>query len=117
MLFHNFSLSRSFVVDATQVKHAMDNHTQQFRVIRLGELLRIGANGVERNHHITTDATAIAVVEGDDVGVIVVLEKFAVGVEYVLVVSKNIRQRPHPLSERSGNFFNPTRHSLMIELR
>lgn len=104
MLFHNFSLSRSLVVDATQMQHAMDNHTQQFRVIRLGELLRIGANGVKRNHHITTDATAIAIVEGDDVGVIVVLEIFAVGVEYVLVVAKIYDNAPTLFPSEAATF-------------
>ena len=65
------------------------------------------------NDNSNTRIQMIADFEGDAS----VLEKFAVGVEHVLVVAKYIRQRPHPLSEGSGNFFNPTRHSLMIELR
>ena len=50
----------------------MDGDTVELLVVGLAILLGIGAHGVETDDKVAVDAVALVVVEGDDVGVVVV---------------------------------------------
>ena len=56
MTLHDFTFTRSFVVDSAKVEHSVDYHAQQFAVIALPRRLSVRAHGIERNQHITADA-------------------------------------------------------------
>ena len=70
--FHQLTLTGAFVVEAAEVEDAVDDDAVQFLVVRLAELLGVGAHGVERDDEVAADGVAFAIVEGDDVGVVVV---------------------------------------------
>ena len=117
MTFHDFALTRALVVDAAQVQHAMHNHAHELVAI-VGSILRgIAAHGVERNHHVAAYAVAIAVVEGDDVGIVVVTQVLLVGGQDVVIVAEHISQAPHPLAVMGSNLLQPFTHGLAVENR
>lgn len=45
--FHDFTLARPFVVDATKMQDTVNNHTMQLLVVRSSERVGIGKDGVE----------------------------------------------------------------------
>ena len=45
--FHLFPFTRTFIVEAAEMKNAVDNHTVQFFVVGTSELVGIGEDGVE----------------------------------------------------------------------
>ena len=92
---HDFALARALVVDATKVQDAVDDDAVQLFVVRAAKLLGIAAHGVERDDDVAIDGVALIVVEGDDVGEIVVAQILAVDFEYLLVVDKEIAYLSH----------------------
>ena len=88
VLLHDLTLTRAFVVDATEVQDTMDDDAMEFALIGLIELLGIGAHGVEADDDIACNLVAFGIIEGDDVGVIVVPKELAIAVENTLVVDE-----------------------------
>ena len=70
--FHDFSFTRTFVVNAAEVENAVDDDAMQFGIVVSAKKLRVGANGVEADEQVATQFVALAIVEGDDVGIVVV---------------------------------------------
>jgi len=96
--FHQFALAGPFVVDAAQVEYAVYDDAVQFVLVVLPELLGIGLDGVKADEEVSADAVALGVVEGDDVGVVVVLQVLAVHLQYALVVAEDVGHFAYALS-------------------
>jgi len=79
----------------------------QFPFVRLLELLGIGTHGIEADEEVATDAVSLGVVEGDDVGVIVMLQVLAVYFQYLLIGAKDIGHFAHLLAVGGGYLFHP----------
>ena len=69
--FHDFALSRTLVVYATEMENAMDNNAMKLIVIVLAEEFGIGAHGIERDYHVAAHDIVLVIVEGNDISVIV----------------------------------------------
>ena len=106
--FHLFALTWSFVVLSAKVKDAVDDDTVQFFLIFLSEELGIGAYGVERNHNIAVEHIVFTIVEGDDIGIIVVLQELPVHFKNMFVVTEQITHFAYLLSIGGGNAANPS---------
>ena len=106
---HNGAFAGSFVVDAAQVQHAVYDNTVQLLVVLSALLLGVGAHGVERYHDVAVQPVALCVVEGDNVGVEVVLQVLPVHLQYLLVVGEEIAYLAYPLAVGGGHSLNPFR--------
>ena len=71
VLLHDFSLSRALVVDATEVQNAMDDDAMKLIIVGLAKLLGIGTHGIERNHDVAVNHIILIVIEGDDIGIVI----------------------------------------------
>ena len=69
VLLHDFSLSRTFVIDAAEVQDAVDDDAVKLIIVGLAKLLGIGANGIERNHDVAVNHIILIIIEGDDIGI------------------------------------------------
>ena len=99
------------------MEDAVDDDTMELLVVGLAKLLGIGAHGVETDDKVAVDAVALVVVEGDDVGVVVVTKIFAVDLEYLLVVNKHISDFSHlPAIFRSHGLY-PSRGFALFYIR
>ena len=107
VLLHDLTLTWALVVDATEVKDAMDDDAMEFALIGLIELLGIGAHGVEADDNIARNLIALGIIEGDDVGVIGMSEELAIAVENTLVVDELVTNFAQPLAMELGNLANP----------
>ena len=76
----------------------MDDDTVELVVVGLAEEFGIGAHGVEADDNVAVDDVVFIVVEGDDIGIIVVTEVLIVDLEYLLVVNKHISHLAHTTS-------------------
>lgn len=95
VFLHNLALAGTFVVDAAKVEDAMDDDAMKLVVVGLVKLLRIAAHRVERDDDVAIDDIALVVVEGDDVGVVVVTEILTVYLQYLLIADKHVSNRTH----------------------
>ena len=95
----------------------MDYNSQQLAIIVNAKLLGVALDGVERDHHVAADAVAVAVVKGDYVGIVVVLEKLPVGSKDVLVVTEYLGQGTHVLVVIAGNSLYPFLHLIDVDGR
>ena len=68
----------------------MDDDTVQFVDERCANLFGIGCNGVERYVNIAIHACARGIIKGDDVGIVVVLEKLLIDGENLLIIAEDI---------------------------
>ena len=66
----------------------MNDDAVQFFVVVLVKKLGIGAYGIQRDDKIAVEDIILAIVEGDDVSIIVVTQIFVVDFEDVLVVAE-----------------------------
>ena len=107
VLLHDLTLTRALVVDATEMQDAMDDDAMEFALIGLIELLGIGAHGVEADNNIARNLIALGIIEGDDVGVIVVSKELAIAIENTLVVDELVANFAQPLAMELGNLANP----------
>ena len=92
------------------MEYAVYDDTQQLVVVRLAEELGVRAYGVERDDEVAVDDIAVGVVEGDDVGVVVVAEILAVHLENLLVVAEEIAYLSHSSAVRGCNLPDPSAH-------
>ena len=73
-----------------EMQQAVDNNTMQFMKERYTHLLGIGGNRVQRNINITIHACARGIIKGDDVGIVVVLEKLLIDGENLPIIAEDI---------------------------
>ena len=76
----------------------MDDDTVELVVVGLAEEFGIGTYGVEADDDVAIDDVVFIVVEGDDIGIIVVTEVLVVDLEYLLGVNKHISHLAHTTS-------------------
>ena len=107
VLLHDLTLTRALVVDATEMQDAMDDDAMEFALVRLIELLGIGAHGVEADNNIARNLIALGIIKSDDVGVIVVSKELAIAIENTLVVDELVANFAQPLAMELGNLANP----------
>ena len=95
--FHYLAFARSLVVDAYKVQYAVDDDAVQFFVVGSALLLGVAEHGVKADDNVARygvlDAhgfKVFSIVEGDDVGVVVVLQVLLVDFEYVFVITEHI---------------------------
>ena len=67
----------------------------QLVVVGLAEQLGIGAHSIERDDNIAVDDIALIVIEGDDIGVIIMAQILVVDLENLLVVYKHVAHLAH----------------------
>ena len=68
----------------------MDDDTVQFVKERCAYLFGIGGNRVERYIDVAIHACARGIIKGDDVGIVVVLEKLLIDGENLLIIAEDI---------------------------
>ena len=78
--FHYFSFAGAFVIDAYEVEDSVDDDAVEFFFIGGGLLFGIGADGVKADEEVAGYGVfvphllfVLAVIEGDDVCIVVVL--------------------------------------------
>lgn len=107
MLFHDLTFAGSFIVDAAQMQYSVDDHTEQFSIIRFSPTLCIGCDGFEGDEHIAVDLATARVIESNNICVIIVGEEFSINIEYFFVVTKNICKLADYPSVLLGYLDNP----------
>ena len=85
----------------------MDDDAMEFALVGLIELLGIGAHGVEADDNIACNLVAFGIIEGDDVGVIVVSKELAIAVENTLVVDELVANFAQSLAMVLSDLANP----------
>ena len=95
----------------------MHNHPQQLAPGINTEFLGIGPYGIERYVQVATQEAARTIVEGNYVGIVIVIEKTAVDFEYFLIVTKNIIDRSYNSVVGIRNPNNPLFKLPVIEAR
>ena len=97
----------AFVVDATKVEHAVDNHAEEFFVVGCALFYAVAPHRVEADEEVAADDCTLGVVEGDDVCEIIVVEVLAVDFKNFVVVNKDVGQFANALTIISGNSAYP----------
>ena len=85
----------------------MDDDTVQFVDERCAYLFGIGGNRVERYVNIAIHACARGIIKGDDVGIVVVLEKLLIDGENLLIVAEDIVEVAHRVAVLSCGALDP----------
>ena len=88
--FHDFTFARSLVIDAAQMQNAVYDNTVQLFVISASYLFGIAAHGIQTDEQVTADYVVFAIVERDDVGIIIVLLVFPVYFKNLFVIALDV---------------------------
>ena len=96
-----------FVGLASEVEQAVDDDTVQFVKERCAYLLGVGGNRVERYVNIAIHACARGIIKGDDVGIVVVLEKLLIDGEDLLVIAEDIVEVAYGVAVLSCGALDP----------
>ena len=88
---HQFALARSFIIEAAEMQNAMNDDAVQLLFIGKTQSFGVCANRVEADEEVAADEfRTAAVVEGDDVGVVVVLQELTIDAEYFFVIDEYV---------------------------
>ena len=85
----------------------MDDDTVQLVDERCAYLFGIGGNRVKRYVNIAIHACARGIIKGDDVGIVVVLEKLLIDSKDLLVVAEDIVEVAHRVAVLSCGALDP----------
>ena len=85
----------------------MDDDTMEFALEGLAELLCIGAHRFESDDDVARNLVALRIIEGDDVGVEVVLQILSVASQDAFIIDKLVAYRAQPLAVKLGYLANP----------
>ena len=85
----------------------MDDDTVQLVDERCAYLFGIGGNRVERYVNIAIHACARGIIKGDDVGIVVVLEKLLIDGKDLLVVAEDIVEVAYGIAVLSCGALDP----------
>ena len=85
----------------------MDDDTVQFVEEWCAYLFGVGGNGVERDIDVAIHACARGIIKGDDVGIVVVLEKLLVDGKDLLVVAEDIVEVAYGVAVLSCGALDP----------
>ena len=85
----------------------MDDDTVQFVKERCAYLFGVGGNRVERYVNVAIHACARGIIKGDDVGIIVVLEKLLVDGKDLLVIAEDIVEVAYRVAVLSCGALDP----------
>ena len=115
-LLHNLPFSRPFVIDAAKVEDAVDDDPVQFAfVVVIGELFRIGAYGIKADEEVTVETVSFAIVEGNDICIIIMLQILAVHFEYLLVRAEDVGDFTDSFSVSGGYGFYSFRGFTLLD--
>ena len=89
------------------MQNAVDNDAMQLAFVGLVELLCIGSHRIKTDEQVSADAVSFRVVEGNDVGVIIVLQVLAVYLQYLFVGTEYVCYFSHFLSVAGCYLFHP----------
>ena len=85
----------------------MDDDTVQFVDERCAYLFGIGGNRVKRYVNIAIHACARGIIKGDDVGIVVVLEKLLIDGENLLIIAEDIVEVAYGIAVLSCGALDP----------
>ena len=97
----------AFVFYAAQVEDAVYDDAVQLVFEALSVFLGVAFDGVEADEYVAAYPVAFGVVEGDDVGVVVVLQVLPVDFQDAAVVAKDVADLSGSFSVRGGYGFDP----------
>ena len=100
-----------------QVDEAVDDDAMEFLFVGGTNHLGIAANGVERDENISVDRRFGGVVEGDGVGVVVVLEELPIDFELAFIRAKNVVNFAHLVAVVGRHDANPAADEPRVEHR
>jgi len=107
ILFHDFPLAWLLVVDAAEMQDAVDDDTMELALEGLSELLCIGAHRFESDDDVTGNFVAFGIIEGDDVGIKVMLQVLPVAGQDAFIIDKLVAYRAQTLAMKLGDLANP----------
>ena len=114
--FHHGPLPWPFIINAAQMEHSMHYHAMELLII-IGVLQGgIAAHCVEADKYIAIDYMAFGVVEGYDVGIVVVGEVLTIDLQYLLVVAEHISQLAYGIAVVSCHRAEPPRSVAASEM-
>ena len=94
----------------------MDDHTVQFFIVWPTEFVGIGKDGVERDDDVAVQDLSLAVVEGDDVRIVVVAEELLVLLENRVVIDEQIADFTDLLALGFSHLANPSRCLTLLDI-
>lgn len=106
-LFHDSPFTRALVVDAAEVKDAVDNDAVKFSSVVGMEQFAVAPDSIQTDEDVAVDGVAFRVVKGDDVSEIVVLKILAVDFQYFCIVAEDIGNVSDLESVGLGNGMQP----------
>ena len=86
----------------------MNNDAMKFVEKRRTHLLRIGSNGIQRYVNISIHARARTIIKGNNIGIVIVLEKLTIDGEDLLIVTENIGEFAYGKTMLSSYGFDPS---------
>ena len=85
----------------------MDDDTVQFVEEWCAYLFGVGGNRVERYVNVAIHACARGIIKGDDVGIVVVLEKLLIDGENLLIIAEDIVEVAYGIAVLSCGALDP----------
>ena len=94
----------------------MDDDAMKFIIVGLAKLLGIGADGIERNHDVAVNHIILIIIEGDDIGIVIMTQILVVHFENLLVIYKHIAYLSHLAAMRGSHLANPGTGVTLLDL-
>ena len=85
-------------------------------IVGLAKLLGIGADRIQRNHDVAVNHIILIIIEGDDIGIVIMTQILVVHFENLLVIYKHIANLTHLAAMRGSYLTNPGTRITLLNL-
>ena len=104
---HTGRVGLGFIALTEQVEHSVDDDTMKFAVEGGGKCLCVFLDAFDTDKYVARDEAFFNIVEGDDVGLGVVVEVGLVDSEQVSIGTEEVGDVPYPAAGFADDFRNP----------
>ncbi len=95
----------------------MDDHTVQLFGILIAKELGIATHRIKADEHIPRDHIPLTLVEGDDIGIVVMIEKVLIGLQDALITTELVAELADTTVIASSDLTDPVAKDTLSEAR
>jgi hypothetical protein len=116
-LTHALLVLRALVLEPAEMEDTMDDHAVQLFGVLGAKELSITTHRIKTDEHVPRDHIPITLVEGDDIGIVVMIEKVLIGLQDALITTELVAELTDTTVIAGSDLTDPVAKDTLSEAR
>jgi hypothetical protein len=116
-LTHSLLVLGALILEPAEMEDTMDDHTVQFFGVLVAKELGIATHRIKADEHVPRDHIPLTLVEGDDIGIVVMIEKVLIGLQDALITTELVAELADTAVIAGSDLTDPVAKDTLSEAR